>query len=246
MKPDSKQAIGSRSTPRRGTVLIFVFATACLCALTNLQGAESKNEPAWRSLPLISGNKVDPDWVQVGWGGFIVEEGVLRTDPAAKGLGLIVYKKEKLGNCQIRIVFKAKEAKCNSGVYVRLADGILDQTNNPGAAFERDAAGKISKDSMEKMQASGEREEGPWYAVHHGYEVQIADTGDPSHGTGLRSLVAPMSKAAAACGADGLIVEVHPCPERALSDGPQSLDLPGFENLMKELGREPARDVRAA
>jgi len=69
---------------------------------------------------------------------------------------------------------------------------------------------------------------------------------DPSHGTGLRSLVAPMSKAAAACGADGLIVEVHPCPERALSDGPQSLDLPGFENLMKGLGREPARDVRAA
>jgi len=69
---------------------------------------------------------------------------------------------------------------------------------------------------------------------------------DPSHGTGLRSLIAPMSKAAAAVGADGLIVEVHPCPERALSDGPQSLDLPGFENLMKELGREPRRDVKAA
>jgi len=69
---------------------------------------------------------------------------------------------------------------------------------------------------------------------------------DPSHGTGLRSLIAPMSKAAAAVGADGLIVEVHPCPERALSDGPQSLDLPGFENLMKELGRQPVRDVKAA
>jgi 3-deoxy-7-phosphoheptulonate synthase len=48
---------------------------------------------------------------------------------------------------------------------------------------------------------------------------------DPSHGTSLRSLIAPMSKAAAAAGADGLMVEVHPCPERALSDGPQSLDL---------------------
>jgi 3-deoxy-7-phosphoheptulonate synthase len=69
---------------------------------------------------------------------------------------------------------------------------------------------------------------------------------DPSHGTGLRSLIVPMSKAAAAVGADGLIVEVHPCPERALSDGPQSLDLPGFETLMKELGREPVRDVKAA
>ena len=69
---------------------------------------------------------------------------------------------------------------------------------------------------------------------------------DPSHGTGLRSLIAPMSKAAAAAGADGLIVEVHPCPERALSDGPQSLDLPGFETLMQELGRQPVRDVKAA
>jgi len=69
---------------------------------------------------------------------------------------------------------------------------------------------------------------------------------DPSHGTGLRSLIAPMSKAAAAVGADGLIIEVHPCPERALSDGPQSLDLPGFENLMKELGRQAVRDVKAA
>jgi 3-deoxy-7-phosphoheptulonate synthase len=69
---------------------------------------------------------------------------------------------------------------------------------------------------------------------------------DPSHGTGLRSLVSPMSKAAAAAGADGLIIEVHPCPERALSDGPQSLDLPGFAALMQELGREPLRKVKAA
>ena len=69
---------------------------------------------------------------------------------------------------------------------------------------------------------------------------------DPSHGTGLRSLIAPMSKAAAACGADGLIVEVHPCPERALSDGPQSLDLPGFGQLMEELGKAPVREAKAA
>jgi len=60
---------------------------------------------------------------------------------------------------------------------------------------------------------------------------------DPSHGTGMRSLVGPMSKAAVAAGADGLIIEVHPCPERALSDGPQSLDLAGFAALMKEFGR---------
>jgi 3-deoxy-7-phosphoheptulonate synthase len=69
---------------------------------------------------------------------------------------------------------------------------------------------------------------------------------DPSHGTGLRSLITPMSKAAAAAGADGLLIEVHPCPERALSDGPQSLDLDGFATLMIELGRKPLRDVKAA
>ncbi len=58
---------------------------------------------------------------------------------------------------------------------------------------------------------------------------------DPSHGTGRRDLVPIMSKAAIAAGADGVIVEVHPCPECALSDGPQSLDLPGFRQFMSEL-----------
>lgn len=59
---------------------------------------------------------------------------------------------------------------------------------------------------------------------------------DPSHGTGMRELIEPMSRAAIAAGADGLIVEVHPQPDRALSDGPQSLDPEGFRNLMKGLG----------
>jgi len=69
---------------------------------------------------------------------------------------------------------------------------------------------------------------------------------DPSHGTGMRSLITPMSKAAVGAGADGILVEVHPCPERALSDGPQSLDLNGFAELMKELRRDPMRAIRAA
>ena len=69
---------------------------------------------------------------------------------------------------------------------------------------------------------------------------------DPSHGTGMRSLITPMSKAAVGAGADGLLIEVHPCPERALSDGPQSLDLNGFAELMKELRRDPLRSIKAA
>ncbi|HTG93945.1 MAG TPA: 3-deoxy-7-phosphoheptulonate synthase [Pyrinomonadaceae bacterium] len=69
---------------------------------------------------------------------------------------------------------------------------------------------------------------------------------DPSHGTGMRSLITPMSKAAVGAGADGLMIEVHPCPERALSDGPQSLDLNGFAELMKELRKDPLRVIKAA
>jgi 3-deoxy-7-phosphoheptulonate synthase len=58
---------------------------------------------------------------------------------------------------------------------------------------------------------------------------------DPSHGTGKWSLVGAVSKAAVAAGADGLIIEVHPHPSRALSDGAQSLKPAAFSQLMKEL-----------
>jgi 3-deoxy-7-phosphoheptulonate synthase len=60
---------------------------------------------------------------------------------------------------------------------------------------------------------------------------------DPSHGTGKWELVGPMARAAIAAGADGLIIEVHPHPEAALSDGAQSLKLEKFTNLMAELRR---------
>lgn len=58
---------------------------------------------------------------------------------------------------------------------------------------------------------------------------------DPSHGTGRWHLVPSMAKAAVAAGADGLIIEVHPDPKNALSDGPQSLTPDNFESLVKEL-----------
>ncbi|OGC86870.1 MAG: 3-deoxy-7-phosphoheptulonate synthase [candidate division Zixibacteria bacterium RBG_16_48_11] len=58
---------------------------------------------------------------------------------------------------------------------------------------------------------------------------------DPSHATGDRNLIKPMSKAAIAGGADGLLIEVHPCPEEALCDGYQSLNPEGFEDLMQEV-----------
>ena len=58
---------------------------------------------------------------------------------------------------------------------------------------------------------------------------------DPSHATGHANLVAPMCYASAAAGADGLIVEVHPCPEEATSDGPQSLRPEAFADMMTKL-----------
>jgi 3-deoxy-7-phosphoheptulonate synthase len=68
---------------------------------------------------------------------------------------------------------------------------------------------------------------------------------DPSHGTGRWRMVTPMSRAAIAAGADGIMVEVHPSPKEALSDGPQSLNFESFSGLMEEvrkiagiLGRE--------
>jgi 3-deoxy-7-phosphoheptulonate synthase len=58
---------------------------------------------------------------------------------------------------------------------------------------------------------------------------------DPSHATGKRSLVPALARAGVAIGADGLIVEVHPAPEKAISDGAQSLDLAQFAKMMQEL-----------
>ena len=58
---------------------------------------------------------------------------------------------------------------------------------------------------------------------------------DPSHGTGVAKFVPTMAKAAIAAGTDSLMIEVHPNPAKALSDGPQSLTFAGFENLMQEL-----------
>ncbi len=58
---------------------------------------------------------------------------------------------------------------------------------------------------------------------------------DPSHGTGRRELIKPMSKAALACGADGLMIEVHIQPDKALSDAQQSIDTEHFKQIMSEI-----------
>jgi hypothetical protein len=169
--------------PHTTKLLLIVIFALNLISTTRAQ--------EWKPLPLIANGKVDPAWTHIGYGRFIVDEGAIRTDPAPEGLGLLVYAKEKLGDCQIRVSFKTKELKSNSGVYVRLDDGILKQVKNPGAMYDRDAAGKPSKASSQAMEKSAENDEGIWYGVNHGYEIQIAAGGDPTHGTGSIYSLAP-------------------------------------------------------
>lgn len=73
----------------------------------------------------------------------------------------------------------------------------------------------------------------PYLKKRTGLRVMV----DPSHGTGLRELVSPMCWAAAAVGADGIMVEVHPEPSRALSDGPQALTFEDFQSMVPRLRR---------
>jgi 3-deoxy-7-phosphoheptulonate synthase len=58
---------------------------------------------------------------------------------------------------------------------------------------------------------------------------------NPSHGTGRRDLIPPISLASLAAGADGVMIEVHPCPDSALSDGEQSLNHQEFKKIPKQL-----------
>ncbi len=234
----------SHGTLRRAALsLIILVAT-----LSFLHSAETKADAPWRTLPLITDGKIDPNWVHTGWGGFVVDDGALRTECDPRGLGLLVYKKERLGNCQIRVVFKTKDENSNSGVYVRIADGIVEQAGKPGGAFDRDAAGKVSEASMEKMKASAEREEGPWFAVHRGYEVQIAGGGDTWHRTGAIYSLAS-SASVSKKGGDWRTMVITLAGERILVDldgqrttsfDPKARDLPKRKEW-HEPKREPKR-----
>ena len=166
------------------TTILFVGGYLLLAATCPVTRADETPSAGWRSLPLIKDGKVHPDWAQIGYGGFAVEDDTLRTEPDERGLGLLLYRKEKFGNCEIRVVFKAKDAKSNSGVYVRIDEGILKKVDEKHAPARRDKDGKLTKESLATFMAASDEGLGPWFAVHHGYEVQICDEGDAIHRTG--------------------------------------------------------------
>jgi hypothetical protein len=166
--------------------------TACAVSLSLFTAASADED--WRQVPLVQDGKLAPGWKHVGFGAMAVEDGTLRTEPDQRGLGLVVWTKEKLGNCELRVVYRTKDARSNAGVIVRLDDGVLEWIGKDSPAVRRDENGKLLPEMAAVMQGASEKEQGAWYAVHHGYEVQICDTGDPIHRTGSIYSLAPAAE----------------------------------------------------
>lgn len=145
----------------------------------------------WRTLPLLRDHELSPDWQHVGFGRMVVEGDTVRTDPDARGLGLLVYTKERFGDCQIRIVYRTADAKDNAGVHIRMDEGILKWIGREATGVTRRPDGSLTEEMAKKMAGASEREEGGWYAVHHGFEVQIMDSGDAFHRSGSIYSFAP-------------------------------------------------------
>src|SRR5262249_7137365 len=222
-----------------------------LLALPGAWAGEDEQQPEhpWRPLPLISDGRVDKNWTQLGWGGFAVDDGSLRTECDEKGMGLLLYTKARFGDCQIRVVYKAKDARSNSGVFVRIDDGILERVKEKPAAVRRNADGSLAPEELQKLKEASERVQGPWYAVHHGYEVQICDESDEYHRTGsIYSLAKAAALPAPPPGAwrtlvitlRGNLILVDIDGKRITTFDPDGKDVPGARKWY-EPKREPRR-----
>jgi hypothetical protein len=166
----------------RTTILIV---TTILMLLISASGnADESPDDKWQILPLIQGDRIDPSWVHIGYGGFAVDQGTLRTECDEQGMGLLLYKTRPFGNCRIRVVYRSKDPKSNAGVFVRIDPAILEKLNEKPKPIRREPDGKLVPGAIEQLMAASEKELGPWYAVHHGFEVQICNDADPFHRTG--------------------------------------------------------------
>jgi hypothetical protein len=234
---------------RKAPQVTFRFSVLLLAAVLPgpSRSGESPEGP-WRALPLIQDGKVHPDWTQVGWGGFAIDDGTLRTECDPRGMGLLLYRKEKLGNCQIRVVYRTKDAKSNAGVFVRIDDGILKRLDEK-PVVERNPDGAPAPGAMEKLEEASEKEKGVWYPVHHGYEVQICEDSDEYHRSGA---VYSLARAAPAPGKplaewrtmiitlEGNRILVDIDGKRVTSFDPEARDIPQARRWF-EPKREPKR-----
>jgi len=178
---------------------------AMVCVLAGFAGAgerASALDSQWRALRLVSDGKIDSAWAQMGWGGFVVDGGALRTECDDRGMGVLLYKPEKFGDCQIRVVYRCEKATSNAGVFARIDDGALAKIGEKSPEVHRDAKGKLAPEMIERLKEASEKHLGGWYPVHHGYEVQICNASDTWHRTGA---IYSLAKAA-------------PVPEKPLSE----------------------------
>ncbi len=156
-----------------------------MALLTAWAAAGQGSAPAgWRVLPLVVNGKLDSAWKHVDWGGFDVDQGAARAQPDPRGMGLLVYTREKFGDCQIRVTYRSEKPSSNSGVYIRIDDGILSKIGEKTQGVERKSDGSLSPEMVNRMKESSEKQVAAWYPVHHGFEVQIQDNGDAWHRTG--------------------------------------------------------------
>jgi len=152
-------------------LLILALAFACF----TIPESVAQAEPPWHSLPLIAEGKVDAAWKQIGGGQFVVDGDTLRGESDETGMGMLLYSKDAFGNCRIRVVFRGEKTKSNAGVFIRIDEGVIKIADN------KEVRRKLS---AEEEQDESEKELGPWYPVHRGFEVQISEAGDEHHRTG--------------------------------------------------------------
>ena len=228
---------------------IHRLLTVVMVAISTLVSTDINADEGWRSLPLIENGQVAAAWKHVGFGKLVVDGDAVRTECDERGLGLAVWSKEKLGNCQIRVVFRTKDARSNAGVIVRLDDGVLDWIGKDSPAVSRDKDGVLSPEMIARMKDASENEQGAWYAVHHGYEVQICDTGDAMHRTGAVYSLAAAAEAPKAkpdewrtmvITLDGDLVKVELDGKALTVFNPASDDVPP-RKIWHEPKREPKR-----
>src|SRR5688500_13609199 len=93
-----------------------------LMAVRVLFSANAGADENWETLPLIENGNLADGWKHVGFGELIVDGDAVRTECDERGLGLAVWTKEKFVDCQIKVVFRAKDERSNAGVITRLVD----------------------------------------------------------------------------------------------------------------------------
>src|SRR5512133_182954 len=134
------------------TFSAIYFAAAAVAA------AQTSPATSWRVLPLTSEGKVHPAWAHMGWGEFTVDQGALRTDCDERGMGLLFYTREKFGDAQIRIVYRSEKPQSNSGVFVRIDDGVLGRIGEKSPEVRRNGNTKLAPEMIARLQEASAKQ----------------------------------------------------------------------------------------